>query len=135
VGLLDVAPTLSDYAEAPIPDNFHGYSLRKLIDGDDWRRSSVISEYGDIRDDYYLSYRDSEWAYISDEDGKRLYNRRDDPTEQNDVIDGHDEVTASIEETLMRHKEQIRDGQSEVGNMEMDEEVVDRLEQLGYKME
>jgi arylsulfatase A-like enzyme len=135
VGLMDVAPTLSDYAEQPTPDNFFGYSLRKLIEGAGWMRSSVISEYGDIKENHYLSYRDTEWAYIFDEDGKHLYNRRDDPTEQNNVFDAHDEVTSSIEETLTTHTEEIKAAQSDVDSMEMDEEVVDRLEQLGYKME
>jgi len=33
VGLLDISPTVIDYAGIDIPDSYLGYSLRKVIEG------------------------------------------------------------------------------------------------------
>jgi arylsulfatase A-like enzyme len=135
VGLMDVAPTLVDYANASPPDSFYGHSLRTVIEGGDWQRSSVISEYGDVEGDWYCSYRDQEWSYISDEDGDRLYNRSSDPEETTNVAHEQDAVVASIEEKIASHADELEASQSDIDGVDMDDEVVDRLEQLGYKME
>lgn len=135
VGLLDVPPTLIDYADGDIPNNFRGSSLRNLVEGKEWNRTSVISGYGDVSGDYYHSVRETQWTYIEDEDGQRLYDRITDATEKQDVMGENPEIAKNLSNQLQNHVQNVKDTHSDVQNVDMEDEVVDRLEQLGYKME
>jgi arylsulfatase A-like enzyme len=135
VGLLDVAPTLVDYADHSSPDSFCGHNLRKLIHGEDWERSRVIGEYGGLGSNHHLSYRNDRWSYISDEDGNHLYDRNEQLREQNNVIEANEEIVDTIDEELSEHVMKVETTQSDIETIEMEKEVIDRLEKLGYKME
>jgi len=137
IGLLDIAPTLADYADRGNINNYYGYSLKKLIEEDkgNWERKSVISEYGNINDNYHCSYRDDDWTYISDEDGERLYNRHTDPDERNNIFSKNNNVVDSLKEEITSHVRMLEETQTELDEIKMDDEVAERLEELGYKME
>ena len=88
---IDIAPTLLDFAEAPIPDDMQGESLRPMLEGNpvtDWRNevyyhyyeypmmTHVNPHYG-IRNDRYKLIR-----FYGDVDGWEFYDLQNDPTEQ-----------------------------------------------------
>jgi arylsulfatase A-like enzyme len=137
VGLLDIAPTLADYADCSFPQSFRGYSLKKLIEKDEanWEREYVISEYGEVELEHYHSYRDDDWTYIKDEEGERFYDRSIDPEEKNDILNKEMYATDSAREEIAKHKQSLKNTRTEVDRLDMDDDVLDRLEDLGYRME
>jgi arylsulfatase A-like enzyme len=88
VGLLDIAPTLIDYAGGDQPKTFHGYSLRRLIANEEWSRNAVIGEWGESNPgERNFLYRSTEWKYMQWADGtEELYNLQTDPGERNNVV-------------------------------------------------
>lgn len=135
VGLLDVPPTLCGYADRPAPESYHGHDLRALFRGGGFEREAVVGEYGDFPEEHYVFYVDRRWKYIRDEDGIRLYDLDADPGERTDVLAEYPDERERIEAHLAAHEEEIRATQHETAEVEMDDEVTERLEQLGYKME
>lgn len=131
VGLTDLAPSLLDYMGIEIPDSYAGESLRHIIDGDEWNREHVIGGFAPHEEPIF-TYRSSQWRFISRPDGtEELYNVQDDPKEQHNVIGEHPTVEAEIREDLKTHREIVSsDGWI---NAEMDEEIRQRLRNLGYK--
>lgn len=63
VGLLDVPPTLVGYAGSEVPESYRGSSLRSLMHGDEWKRDSVIAEWGDPGG-LNVCLREAGWKYI-----------------------------------------------------------------------
>ena len=115
VELRSLAPTIADLGG--IPSAFPGRSLladtRAGRDGDEsdvdvddasaraerpWVFSKVFAE-GDRR----LAVRTEDLKYISDADGRELYDLRLDPDEQVDLIGDRSEVAASLEALSDRH--------------------------------
>lgn len=141
VGLLDVAPTIAEYAGADPPSTFHGHRLRRLLEGDDWPRTSVIGEDGDweydpdgnARERYEVFVRTDDWKYINRGDGVRLYNLAEDPAERQNVSGEHPAVVSRIEILVDDHWDDIEASYTDLRAVERDESVTDRLEQLGYR--
>jgi len=135
VGLIDLGPTITDYAERSSPETFYGHSLHPLLEGESFSRSHVIGEWGEYPDRYNRFYRDTEWKYINDEDGHRLYHLPEDAEEQENTVGQFPDVVKEIQTELNGHEEQVATTQTDTDSVEMTEEVTERLEQLGYKME
>jgi len=53
VELMDIAPTLLDYAGLPIPDRMQGHSLRPLLEG----RADGYQRRAFVRSEYYMPSR------------------------------------------------------------------------------
>lgn len=134
IALLDLGPTLLDYAGATQPPSYEGQSIRPIIEGGEWDRDYVICEAG-RRDDGgpRVAYRDHRWKYISDEDGERLYDLETDPAESTDVLGDNPDVFEEIEAILDDHRARVRATDRDVGEVEMSEDIEDRLEALGYR--
>lgn len=135
VGLLDVAPTLVDAAGLPVPEEFHGYSLRRLYDGD-WPRDHVLGDWspdGRGEGERRYAYRDREWKYIRRGDEEMLFHLPEDPDELTDVLDEHPDVAAELRAAVDEHERAVDATHEDLGDVHMDEEVRSRLRDLGYR--
>lgn len=101
--LLDLPPTLLEYAELVPQPFFHGRSLVPLLRGDrsdDWR-TEVVSTYNGQQFGLYNQrmIRDERWKYVWNlTDVDELYDLRADPDELRNVIgdDRHGDVLAEL---------------------------------------
>lgn len=134
VGLLDVAPTIADYADCNIPENFYGHSLRSLIENNEWKREYVIGDWGGSQgepDRFF--YRDPNWKYIRNQETEELYRLNDDPGERENIVDQDLPILSEIRSKIEDHRESIAGTSMDIDNVEMDDVVKDRLEKLGYR--
>ena len=79
VGLIDLYPTLLDYAQLPIPQTLEGNSLKPLIEDPEaaWDHAAIT-----IWGQNNTAVRDERFRYIRYEDGsEELYDRQADPNE------------------------------------------------------
>lgn len=135
VGLLDLAPTLVDYAGLDSPENFYGDSLRRLHEGE-WNRSAVLGDWspdGQGRGERRYAYRDDEWKFIYRADGHQLYHLTNDPDEHENVIQEYPDRAADLEAVCEDHEAAIDATHEDLGEVEMDEAVRARLRDLGYR--
>lgn len=114
--LLDLPPTLLEYAELAPQPSFHGRSLLPLLAGerpDDWR-SEVVSTYNGQQFGLYNQrmIRNDRWKYVWNmTDIDELYDLRNDPDELSNVIDNarHGQVLAELRaklyDELKRHQD------------------------------
>jgi arylsulfatase A-like enzyme len=129
VGLLDLAPTLVDYTGTSKPATFLGESLQS--EGEHGR-DSVIAEWADYDEgDRRFALRTIDWKYVRMEDGEeRLFDLSLDPSETTNVATEYPETLSRFRERIDEHAEWV--GQESIG-AEMDEEVRQRLRDLGYQ--
>lgn len=127
VGLLDLAPTLVDWADGTRPDAFCGEPLDGNHD-----REQVVAEWADYEtDDRRFALRTTDWKYVRLEDGQeRLFDLAADPGETHNVADGNQDRLADFRERIDDHAERV---QTETQTAEMDEAVAARLRDLGYQ--
>ncbi|GGM66063.1 arylsulfatase A-like enzyme [Halarchaeum rubridurum] len=134
VGLIDLAPTLVDAAELDRPEGWYGYPLSRLHRGD-WPRDSVLGDWspdGRSRRDIRYAYRDREWKFISRDAGEELYHLTEDPGEHENLVAEETAVAEELRDVITAHEEEIERTQEDLGDVEMEEEVKERLRDLGY---
>jgi arylsulfatase A-like enzyme len=127
VELLDLAPTLLDYANIPRPDGFLGSSLRSVFEADGWDKEGICVEAETGR-----AYRTRDWKYVRTDADTKLFNLTADPDEQNNVLDEHPDRAKEFEEQLERYEQYERETDRTVDAVEIDGQTKDRLEDLGY---
>jgi arylsulfatase A-like enzyme len=133
VGLTDVPVTMLDYADLPAPESYQGHSLLSLVRDGVWERDSVMGGVGDRLEEASYMYRDAEWKYIENADGStELYDLAADPGEQHDVAADHEDVTARLSGKLSEHRRAVERTNVDLSEVEMEEEVRERLRRLGY---
>ncbi len=144
VGLLDLPPTIVEYAGEDPPDEFLGTSLHRLYEGD-WDRRSVIAEWqNDETGDRNVAVRSDDWCYVYRDNRRRntdypegepqeLYDLQADPDQQHNVLDEHPEVVERLHAEVERHVEFVESTDEEVEAVETTAEIEQRLEDLGYK--
>jgi len=141
VRTLDIMPTVLDLCACPIPNNVEGVSLTPLWTGaeDQYNGTVAISErwrnIGDIS--HIIAVRTDSFKYIWDvnrPDQPQLYNLETDPEEIHNVCSQFpekvQELQACVDEHL-RRAEQTSPTET-VLEPELDDEVLDRLRDLGY---
>ena len=133
VGLLDVAPTLVDYAGLSHPETFYGESLRGPIEGSGWERTAVIGDWQTDAGERRFAYRDVDWKLIRRPDREELYDLGADPGETTNVRGEHADVADRLGERLDEHERAVEATATDLGTIEMDEGVKQRLRDLGYQ--
>lgn len=132
VAHVDVPATLVRQAGLERPNNFYGHELQELVGDGTWEREDVIGGLGIDGEEEY-AVRTPEWKYIWREASEdSLYDLETDPGERHDVLDEHPEVVERLRERLDEHLERVRRTGEDV-DVEMNEEVKERLRRLGYK--
>ncbi|NOZ20759.1 MAG: sulfatase-like hydrolase/transferase [Planctomycetes bacterium] len=110
----DMMPTVLDAFGVRKPRRTHGESILPLIKGE----KEKIRDYAYIGH-YQQSWRisDREWCYIKwlddnilnkSKDAPELYNIKDDPTEQNNIIDDNKERAAELDAKLCEFVKKLR---------------------------
>jgi len=132
VGLLDITPTLVDYGGGEQSDAFYGSSLRPLIEDGEWDRTEIFANWKN-EDERRFAYRDKEWKYIRMRDEESLYHMQNDPDEMENVMHDNPEIASRLREAVNNHVEEVDATMTDLGEVEMDENVKERLRDLGYK--
>lgn len=135
VSLVDVVPTILDILDINNEKRgFDGYSMVKLIRGEESNfRGYIISE-SDLLPKYHGCIRTANWKLIlnANDQKKMLYDLKEDETERQSCIKEYPEIAKDLEKKLLQHKEgssaEIVKGDQKV----MDEEIKQRLRDLGY---
>lgn len=142
VSLLDLAPTLLDYAGVDIPETFVGESFASVIQGETWDKGAVIAESGSLDpEDFRCSYRTKQWKYIRGGNHRRaprkppeeLYQLERDPGEHENVIEDAAKTAESFRDAVETHKRGVEETDRDVETVEIDAETQQRLKDLGYK--
>lgn len=133
VGLQDVPATLVDYAGLDQPEAFQGWSLRRIVEGEEWPREYVIGDWSDRKGEDRFGYRDTDWKFVRRDSGEELYHLPDDPDEHENVIDEYPNVVKRLAEKIDEHERAIASTTDTQVTVEMDEDVKARLRDLGYK--
>jgi choline-sulfatase len=126
VGLIDVAPSILEYLNIPVPRTFRGQSFLNNS------ARSVFSESVYARDSFgwapLRSLRAGDWKYI-DAPKPELYNLATDPGERRNVIASNPAEAASLKAQLSRYAAAPVPVQQTSGDPRQKKEV---LESLGY---
>jgi arylsulfatase A-like enzyme len=134
VGLIDLSPTLAEYAGAEQPENFYGHCLQRLISDSKWPRDHVIGNSGEVEvTEREFFYRDNRWKYLRVDDREQLHDLDVDPHEQSNVIKDHLETCDSIRSVIDEHNHLLERTRQELSQVDMDDDVRERLQLLGYK--
>ncbi len=113
--LLDILPTLCDYAGIPAPREARGRSLRPLFEGGAWERPFVAAElrYGSVEREGRM-IRTPRYKYVRFNSGARpeqLFDLEFDPGETRNLVS-----ESAAEGPLNEHRELLRDWQRETGD-------------------
>lgn len=137
VGLVQVLPTILDVLGIRTNVNFDEKSLFPLIDKNDERSlCEFIISQGKFPPKIRASIRTDEWTFILDESQNKgeLYDLKNDPKEQMNVIESHTDMAARLG-TMLRSSLSQNNGskkKQEVAQEDVDTEVLQRLRELGY---
>jgi arylsulfatase A-like enzyme len=132
VGLVDVSPTIAEYAGCDIPENFYGRSLKSLVEDAEWERECVIGDsHGSQGDPTGFLYRDKDWKYLTGPE--RIYRLENDTEEKENIVDQAPPILSEIRSKIENRRRMIKETSMDIDEVEMDEEVTERLEKLGYK--
>ena len=91
VELVDLFPTLCDFAGVAAPPELDGESLQPLLSGDASKRTKQVARselLGGNRNTRFRMVRDTRWKYVDFPDApSRLFDLKNDPYETQDLID------------------------------------------------
>lgn len=130
VELIDLPPTMLEYADVDVPDSYEGTSLRTVIEGNEKEKQYAICDGEDT-----YSYRDDRWKLIERPDNVELYDIRIDPDEQENVSQDHPDVVEELATIIDSYRQKAAQTDEQLDSVAIDGEVQDRLEQLGYMQE
>jgi arylsulfatase A-like enzyme len=135
VGLVDVAPTICDLLQVPVPGSFAGRSLAGALAGRDLAERPVLS-HGNFWGQPLVSWRSGPWKLIltPGEPGQEkveLYNLDTDPLEKTNVAESEPtelkRLRAELDQVRSFHASELT-GKA----IELDAEGIQRLKDLGY---
>jgi arylsulfatase A-like enzyme len=147
VEIIDIAPTILELIDQPVPPEFAGRSLLPLLDGTsdeafDHALSELSTEAGPGE---ILSIRTDRWRYVDNPTEKipkglpghhfytlereELYDLQEDPDEFTNVVDQFPEVASSLRERLRSAYHAQPEGQAQG---QVDAETMEQLRALGY---
>ena len=114
---VDLAPTILEMADLPVPGDMEGRSARQLVAGNsvtDWRRSFLYEYFTSTWGVPSLECvrTADDWKYVRFADWEQLYNLNEDPTEVRNLA-GTDEY-AEKKEALMAELRQLGAGVREL---------------------
>jgi arylsulfatase A-like enzyme len=115
---LDLLPTLCDYADADVPADLHGRSLRPAIEGEDpdWRDAVVTETHMYDLDGRMVRTEDYKYAvYGRGRHREQLFDLEADPGEMVNLA-----VDARYEDALAEHRERLLDWCVETGDLYME---------------
>ena len=153
VGLLDVAPTLVDYAGGD-RGGFYGHSLRGLIEDGDWPRERVVGDH-EGGGERTVAIRTTDRKFIrreptgeSTEESvvaagddrprgtgvhEELYDLGSDPGETTNLAGERPDERDRFRKAVAEHLRAVAATDTDLNRIEMDEAAASRLRDLGYR--
>jgi len=135
---MDVAPTILDLLNLPVPPGVDGRSLTPWISGDDPPGDDpaepMAFSWLDQHGSRAAAVTTPGWRFIEDrlpDPGRALYDRQADPGEHHDLA-ARRAVRAGYLRAQLRAEERLRKGQLRAGKTNPDSELQKQLEALGY---
>lgn len=137
VSLLDVMPTIFEAIGEEAPAEFAGESLLPLVSDPAEPRDRIAVSERNRREGQQASLRDDRYVLIQDlgTGAVRLYDRREDPGELEDLAAARPAEAARLREQLRAALEQAERESGEAGERELvapEEQLREQLESLGY---
>lgn len=134
---IDIAPTILDYAGIGTPDSYRGRSLRPAIEGNSMEAARAVSEVASSPtqpgrldpDELQVGVRTPTRKVLSTPEEIVGFDLAADPEEADPVADPDDEW-AELRDALDERLDAIE--VVDTGGIERDEDVQDRLRDLGY---
>jgi len=131
VASIDIAPTLLELAGVASPEEFQGLSLVPAFHGEDVLERPLIS--GELRAGS-VGVRSGDWNLLVDQRGvkERLFDLSE--TSRRDLSDSRPEIVERLQKWLHLEQERNAELAAEIkpSNVQIDEEVRKRLQELGY---
>ncbi|MDX1583647.1 MAG: hypothetical protein R3338_08610, partial [Thermoanaerobaculia bacterium] len=126
VSLVDVAPTILELLDVPIPEGMEGTPVLPLTP----ERQLVFAQYGNSR---YM-VRSDRWKLVESFDEKKLelYDLRHDPAEKENLADARPEIVDRYRRELRRWLQKRDPVESVSSPVRLDDEEIERLKALGY---
>jgi len=137
VSLVDVGPTILDYAGLPLPADTDGISLRPAIEGGSLPRRELYFEAlaGALVFGWspLEGVRRGKWKFIRSV-SPELYDLEADPAEANNLFETDRDLASDLEASLraMLGRFEKNEGQAESVAAPLDREEMERLASLGY---
>lgn len=132
VSTVDLFPTLMDLQEWDIPDRCVGESVLNYADDSEPEDRRVFAQASGTK--VMVADRRYKLLRYLESDEESLFDREEDPTEEQDLSKEDGTVRDDLATVLEDRLEEIEASQNvEVGDVEMTDDVERRLEQLGYK--
>jgi arylsulfatase A-like enzyme len=142
VSLIDVVPTIFDLIGLDVPADLDGRSLAAFCRSDDKRQGLRAESEALIQRPLILHrFEDGEhlwgvilenWKLIQSHMGVLLYDLNKDPEEQNNLAQGHELLVQQLVAILDEHRGRGSNPQSIRTQVEIDQDLLDRLKAIGY---
>ena len=142
VGHSEIAPTVARWAGVDtLPESFWGYPLQPLLEGrqEAWERDGVHGSWCDYPSETRrLAYRTHDWKYIRDyvHDSEELFDMQSDPDEQRNLLENGSnvpDIVTDLRAEINQFEADIDSTTVDIGGVEMDVDVKERLQRLGYR--
>lgn len=149
VELVDVAPTILDILDLPVPEDMQGRSLVPALEGGSVGEGRPALSEATCRGPEWKSLRTADWKYVAAFDvvdgehsgalgpmlWEKLFDLRSDPREKRDVAVAYQEKTLELRTTLLALVNALAEQGGRVDDQERvdpDPELIERLRALGY---
>jgi arylsulfatase A-like enzyme len=146
VSLVDLVPTIARFAQAPLPDSIDGIDLSPLWKGGSTADFDQRLIYGEgaggvnwslAAPGLYPEHRSVRRAshklvYSSDGERYKLFDLAKDPGEQHDISTQEPEVFAALKREMENRYRGFDAQPTKETEVQLDQENIDRLRQLGY---
>lgn len=132
VSLVDLGPTLYDLLNIEILGEVQGTSFAPLLRGEEMEEEVSIAT---AARGGTLACRTSEWKcfWLVEEGRVELYDLQSDPNELNDVSEEHPSIVSDFQKRMRSYLEEAEATDIELPQVEMNDEVEQRLRDLGYR--
>jgi len=132
VSNIDLVPTLLSAANHPIPESCMGDDLRSLAADPPDDRIVFTEGYTEVDGRVMATSGDYKLIQYLNDGQSFLYDRVDDPKERHNCIDKKPDVRDRLHTAVDEHIQMARTHDGESNNVEVNDEVKDRLRRLGY---
>ena len=132
VSNVDIVPTLLAAANASVPDACVGHDLRDIAADPPDERFVFTEGYTEVDGTAMVTSGAYKLIRNLGDDETVLYDRHGDPEEQHDCLNENPTVRDKLREALDAHVEMTRNHTGEGREVEVGDDVKDRLQRLGY---
>ena len=135
---IDIVPTILEILNTPQREEMQGRSILPLMNNCEIEEDFKTYSFGYYKNKhespFSMSSRTKEWIYIMNQNGPdELYDRINDPKEQNNIIEKRPLIAQKLKEELADFIALTSEAKPQVAEkIDIDEELKEQLKSLGY---